>query len=44
MTIVRPATKNGVKGHIVKVEASQRFVPDTYPGKDPRTKAARKGR
>lgn len=39
MTIVRPATRGGVKGHLVKVQASERFVADHYPGKDPRTKA-----
>lgn len=44
MTIVRPATRDGKKGHIVRVEASERFVPDKYTGKDPRTKAAHKHR
>jgi hypothetical protein len=44
MTIKRAATRGGVHGHIVEVKASERFVPDTYPGKDPRTKAAHKNR
>jgi hypothetical protein len=42
MTVKRAATKDGVKGHMVAVAASERFVPETYPGKDPRTKAAHK--
>jgi len=41
MTIVRPATRHGKKGHIVKVTTNKRFVPEHYPGKDPRTKARR---
>jgi hypothetical protein len=39
----KPVTRGGQQGHIVKVAASERFVPSTYPGKDPRTKAAHKG-
>jgi hypothetical protein len=36
----RTVTRDGVKGTIVNVRASQRFVPEEYPGDDPRTKAA----
>jgi hypothetical protein len=42
MTIERSATRNGKPGHIVRVAASERFVPAEYPGKDPRTKAKHK--
>jgi hypothetical protein len=44
MTLGRPATRDGKKGHIVHVESSERFVPDTYPGTDPRTRAKHKAR
>jgi hypothetical protein len=44
MVIKKEATRHGVSRHIVKVEASERFVPDHYPGTDPRTKAAKKNR
>ena len=40
MTVVRPATKGGVKGHVVHVQAHDKFVRDSYPGTDPRTKVA----
>ena len=42
MSIIRPAVRGGVKGHIVKVSANERFVPGDYPGTDPRTKAKRR--
>jgi len=38
----REVIRNGQRGHIVHVEASDRFVPGTYRGNDPRTKAANK--
>lgn len=44
MTLGRPATRNGVKGHIVHVAANERFVREEYAGTDPRTKAKHKGR
>jgi len=43
MTKGRATSRNGVQGHIVVVERSERFVPNHYPGKDPRTIAAKKG-
>lgn len=42
MTIVRAATRNGVKGHIVRVKSNERFVRDKYPGNDPRTIAKKR--
>jgi hypothetical protein len=40
----REVIRGGVRGHIVHVEANERFVPHKYPGKDPRTIAKRRGR
>lgn len=36
--------RKGVRGHIVTVAASERFVPENYTGKDPRTKARHRKR
>ncbi len=44
MTVKRAATREGVSGHIVTVDKSERFVPNHYPGKDPRTVAKKRGR
>jgi len=35
-------TRDGKKGHMVRVAANVRFVPAEYKGTDPRTKAAHK--
>lgn len=40
----RPVVRRGVAGHMVRVKTSERFVPNHYPGKDPRTVAKKEGR
>jgi hypothetical protein len=35
----KEVTRGGVRGTMVEVSASERFVPHRYPGTDPRTKA-----
>ncbi|MDD2246349.1 MAG: hypothetical protein PHC39_04625 [Proteiniphilum sp.] len=42
MVIKREATRQGRPGHIVHVQASDRFVAKHYPGTDPRTKARKR--
>lgn len=43
-SVGREVTRDGVRGHMVKVEANERFVPVRYTGKDPRTVAAHRKR
>lgn len=44
MAVIRPTTRGGKRGHLVRVKSNTRFVPSDYPGNDPRTKAKKRGR